>query len=71
MPILVDTNILLPSAQPDHLLCAPATQAVATLLRRRETLFFCPQNIAEFWHVATRPAYKNGLACRTMRLWPR
>lgn len=61
MPILVDTNILLRSAQPDHLLCASATQAVATLLRRRETLFFCPQNIAEFWHVATCPADKNGL----------
>ena len=29
--------------------------------RRRDTLFFCPQNIAEFWNVATRPAGNNGL----------
>jgi predicted nucleic acid-binding protein len=61
MSVLVDTNILLRCAQPNHHLCQPATTAVATLLRNRETLFFCPQNIAEFWNVATRPAANNGL----------
>jgi hypothetical protein len=31
------------------------------LLPRREAVFFCSQNIAEFWNVATRPAAANGL----------
>jgi predicted nucleic acid-binding protein len=61
MSILIDTNILLRSAQPAHPLCSPATHAVATLLKQSEAVFFCPQNIAEFWHVATRPVAVNGL----------
>jgi len=61
MRVLVDTNILLRSAQPNHPLCAQATYAVAKLLRQRDSVFFCPQNIAEFWNVATRPADRNGL----------
>jgi predicted nucleic acid-binding protein len=75
MPALVDTNILLRGAQPNHPLCQPATRAVATLLRNRETLFSCAQNIAEFWNVATRPAANNGLgmshleAVAEVRLW--
>jgi predicted nucleic acid-binding protein len=31
------------------------------LIRQRDALFFCSQNIAEFWNVATRPVDKNGL----------
>jgi predicted nucleic acid-binding protein len=31
------------------------------LLRQEDSVFFCPQNIAEFWNVATRPADRNGL----------
>ncbi len=61
MSVLVDTNVLLRSAQPTHPLCSPATHAVAALLKRSETVFFCPQNIAEFWNVATRPVNVNGL----------
>jgi predicted nucleic acid-binding protein len=61
MATLVDTNILLRSAQPSHPLCIQTTRAVANLLRRPEAIFFCPQNVAEFWHVATRPADHNGL----------
>jgi predicted nucleic acid-binding protein len=34
---------------------------VAKLLRQKEAVFFCAQNIAEFWNVATRPADRNGL----------
>jgi predicted nucleic acid-binding protein len=37
------------------------TQAVAKLLREEAAVFFCSQNIAEFWNVATRPAAMNGL----------
>ena len=61
MPVIVDTNILLRSAQPSHPLCAAATLAVSRLIRRDGRVFFCSQNIAEFWNVATRPASNNGL----------
>ena len=61
MRVLVDTNILLRSAQPNHPLCPQATHAVAKLLREEAAVFFCSQNIAEFWNVATRPAAMNGL----------
>jgi len=61
MRVLVDTNILLRSAQPNHPLCSPATHAVSKLIRQKDAVFFCSQNIAEFWNVATRPADLNGL----------
>jgi len=61
MRVLVDTNILLRSAQPNHPLSAQATRAVSKLLRQDDEVFFCSQNIAEFWNVATRPADQNGL----------
>ena len=61
MRILVDTNILLRSAQPNHPLCYKATRAVSKLLRGNAAVFFCPQNIAELCNVATRPTAMNGL----------
>jgi predicted nucleic acid-binding protein len=61
MRVLIDTNILLRSVQPNHPLFAQATGAVAKLIRRKDGVFFCSQNIAEFWNVATRPADQNGL----------
>jgi len=61
MSVLVDTNVLLRSAQPTHTLCSSATHSVSTLLKQNEAVFFCPQNIAEFWHVATRSVLVNGL----------
>jgi predicted nucleic acid-binding protein len=61
MRVLVDTNILLRSAQPNHPLSPQATSAVSKLIRQKYTVFFCSQNIAEFWNVATRPAELNGL----------
>lgn len=61
MRVLVDTNVLLRSAQPNHPLSPQAAQAVAKLLRGQATVFFCAQNVAEFWNVATRPAAMNGL----------
>jgi predicted nucleic acid-binding protein len=61
MRVMVDTNVLLRSAQPNHPHSSHATQAVSRLLRQRDAVFFCPQNIAEFWNVATRPGDKNGL----------
>src|SRR5271157_5828217 len=61
MRVLVDTNILLRSTQPNHPLCSQATYAVSKLLRQEDSVFICPQNIAEFWNVATRPTDRNGL----------
>ena len=61
MRVLVDTNILLRSVQPNHPLSAQATGAVSKLLRHDDAVFFCSQNLAEFWNVATRPAGQNGL----------
>lgn len=61
MPVLVDTNILLRSAQPNHPLCKASTWAVSQLLRQHEEVYFCAQNITEFWNVATRPTNTNGL----------
>lgn len=61
MRVLVDTNILLRSAQPNHPLSSQATHAVSKLIRQQDAVLFCSQNIAEFWNVATRPAELNGL----------
>jgi predicted nucleic acid-binding protein len=61
MRVLVDTNILLRSAQPNHPLCSQVVHAVSRLLRQKDSVFFCSQNIAEFWNVATRPTESNGL----------
>src|SRR5216684_4793329 len=61
MRVLVDTNILLRSAQPNHPLCSQAAHAVSKLILQMYAVFFCSQNIAEFWNVATRPAGLNRL----------
>jgi predicted nucleic acid-binding protein len=61
MSVLVDTNILLRRTQPDHPHHIAAVESVARLLAVGELVCFTPQNIAEFWNVATRPVASNGL----------
>jgi predicted nucleic acid-binding protein len=61
MSYLVDTNILLRSAEPSHPMFYSATNAMDILLNRGEQLYITPQNLIEFWNVATRPQEKNGL----------
>ena len=64
--ILLDTNLpgrMTDSTDPQ---CAAARRAVHGLLARRERLIIVPQNLYEFWAVATRkpgppPAGQNGL----------
>src|SRR5215218_10444957 len=61
MPYLADTNILLrwvSPADPQHIL---AVDSVKALQRRGEVVHITPQNVIEFWAVATRPASANGL----------
>lgn len=61
MAYLADTNILLrwvSPADPQHSL---AVNSVKSLQRRGEIVHITPQNLIEFWNVATRPASVNGL----------
>ena len=61
MSTLVDTNVLLRRTQPDHEIHSLAVESVALLLESGEPVYFTPQNISEFWNVATRPQTQNGL----------
>lgn len=61
MSVLLDTNILTRSAQPAHPMHASTLNAVSTLRMRGEDLVIVPQNLVEFWAVATRPLSVNGL----------
>jgi predicted nucleic acid-binding protein len=65
MAVLLDTNILLRLAQPHHPSAAVATRALRTLRSNNEILHIAPQNIVEFWAVATRPVAANGLGYST------
>jgi predicted nucleic acid-binding protein len=58
---LADTNILLRSASPAHPMHGDAVRAVSTLLTRGNRVCVFPQNLIEFWNVASRPAGVNGL----------
>lgn len=58
---LVDTNLLLRSAQPNAPEHPLAVEVVAMLQEEGVTLYLTPQNIIEFWSVATRPREVNGL----------
>jgi predicted nucleic acid-binding protein len=61
MSVLLDTNILARLAQHTHPMHTTAGDAVAALQRSGETLLLVPQNVYEFWVVATRPVAANGL----------
>lgn len=61
MSFLVDTNVLLRSAQPSHPMHADAAHAISELLARGEVLSIIPQNVIEYWAVATRSVEANGL----------
>ncbi|MCI0357218.1 MAG: PIN domain-containing protein [Planctomycetaceae bacterium] len=61
MAFLVDTNVLVRYANTADQAHALAVEALLELHRRNETLFIAPQNVVEFWSVATRPVASNGL----------
>ncbi|WP_017305478.1 type II toxin-antitoxin system VapC family toxin [Spirulina subsalsa] len=61
MLFLVDTNILLRSADSDHPMYEDAINSVSILKRQKNQLYIMPQNLIEFWNVCTRPKEKNGL----------
>jgi predicted nucleic acid-binding protein len=57
----VDTNVLLRSIDDGHVAQAIAQTGLLALRSRGETLSNFPQNLIEFWAVATRPVITNGL----------
>ena len=61
MSYLLDTNVLLRSVQKSHPMESEAANSIKLLLRQREILVITPQNLIEFWCVATRPEVNNGL----------
>lgn len=61
MDYLADTNIILRLAEPAHPMHGIALKAVTKLFADGKNLCLLPQNLIEFWNVATRPADKNGL----------
>jgi predicted nucleic acid-binding protein len=67
MAILADTNILLRSLYPDHSHYSAAQNALAALRSRGEVLCVAPQNLIEFWAVATRSRADNGLGMTTAK----
>ncbi|TAF08297.1 MAG: PIN domain-containing protein [Nostocales cyanobacterium] len=61
MSYLVDTNILLRLVQKNNPMNPDAQRAIITLKKQCESLYIIPQNLIEFWAVATRPINSNGL----------
>ncbi len=61
MSWLLDTSVLIGSVQTGAPRQSYAMTAVATLLGGNDALCIVPQNIIEFWAVATRPRDANGL----------
>jgi predicted nucleic acid-binding protein len=61
MKYLLDTNILLRQRQIDHLHHQVAVNAIKKLRANNHELCIFPQNLYEYWVVATRPTDVNGL----------
>ena len=67
---LLDTNLLTRMTRSHDPQCALAREAIKKLVARGERLIVVPQNLYEFWAVATRPpgpppAGSNGLGMST------
>ena len=58
---LIDTNVLLRSVEGGQPMHATAHQALQQLTKAGVALCITPQNLIEFWVVATRPLAANGL----------
>ena len=74
--ILLDTNLLGRMTDSADPLCSVSRRTVHALLARKEQVIIVPQNLYEFWAVATRrsgapPAGQNGLGmtCEQARQW--
>lgn len=61
MSYLADSNILLRLTQKNHQHYPIVRNAVINLRKQGEEICIVPQNLIEFWAVATRPSMNNGL----------
>jgi predicted nucleic acid-binding protein len=62
MDVLADTNILVRGVHRKEAGHREALQALRALRDRGDRICIVPQNLYEFWVVATRPIQSNGLA---------
>lgn len=60
MRVLLDTNIIIRAAQPNQPAWPEINQSLIALVASGCSLCVVPQNIYEFWVVATRPQAQNG-----------
>lgn len=61
MTYLVDSNILIRLVHRSDPMHSDAQNAYRLLRKQGEMLYIVPQNLIEFWAVATRPPKANGL----------
>ncbi|MEZ6101653.1 MAG: type II toxin-antitoxin system VapC family toxin [Pirellulaceae bacterium] len=61
MKILLDSNILLRLSEPGHPHHVLASEAIQSLADQQHLMCVVPQNLYEYWVVATRPPADNGL----------
>lgn len=61
MNVVADTNVWLRLADNRSSQHTQARESIVQLLSRDARVFLVPQNLVEFWAVATRPAEANGL----------
>jgi predicted nucleic acid-binding protein len=61
MSALIDTSVLIRTLHAGNPLQTIALQSLAKLRAQGETLCVVPQNLIEFWAVATRPTSANSL----------
>lgn len=67
MDHLSDTNIILRLAEPAHPTHDITLNAVTKLFADGYNICLLPQNLIEFWNVATRPSDKNGFGWTAAR----
>lgn len=65
MKYLLDTNILLRLLDENSSQHEIVSDAIKMLFEQQHKLMLCPQALAEFWAVATRPVNANGLGYTT------
>lgn len=63
--ILLDTNLLGRITDSADVQCEAARSAIHTLTSKGERLGIVPQNLYEFWAIATRSTNANGLGLAT------
>lgn len=59
-PYLIDTNVLLRLADPTALQHVIVVNALTRISATGSPVNVTPQNLTEFWNVATRPVTRNG-----------